>query len=121
MPHKDLKARSDYNRRYREKPGNKAKATERSRKYWATPGNKERSRESKQRWLGLPEPSRPRPERCECCNRPPDARRTLHLDHDHETGKFRGWLCHHCNTGIGLLGDNQLGVSFALAYLAIHG
>lgn len=25
----------------------------------------------------------------------------LHLDHDHDTGKFRAWLCNECNTMLG--------------------
>jgi hypothetical protein len=41
----------------------------------------------------------------------------LHLDHDHETGEFRGWLCWHCNTGIGKLGDTPDGLRNALDYL----
>ena len=32
------------------------------------------------------------------------------LDHDHETGTFRGWVDHLCNQGIGKLGDNLEGV-----------
>jgi hypothetical protein len=29
------------------------------------------------------------------------------LDHEHLTGEFRGWLCHHCNTALGLLQDSS--------------
>jgi hypothetical protein len=39
------------------------------------------------------------------------------LDHDHETGAFRGWLCRECNQGLGKLGDNIEGLRRALAYL----
>jgi len=39
------------------------------------------------------------------------------LDHDHRTGKFRGWLCHDCNTSIGKLGDTFDGVMRAADYL----
>jgi len=39
------------------------------------------------------------------------------LDHDHETGAFRGWLCRNCNSGLGFLGDNAEGLGGALMYL----
>lgn len=41
----------------------------------------------------------------------------MQLDHDHETGMFRGWLCHRCNTGIGSLGDSAEGLENALRYV----
>ena len=44
----------------------------------------------------------------------------LCVDHDHETGKTRGLLCHHCNTGIGLLGDNISTLQNAIDYLTRH-
>lgn len=39
------------------------------------------------------------------------------VDHDHETGVFRGLLCNKCNLGIGLLGDNVESLRAALTYL----
>lgn len=41
------------------------------------------------------------------------------VDHDHITGKVRGLLCQPCNSGIGVLGDNQSGLERALAYLKV--
>ncbi len=65
---------------------------------------------------GIPEPTTPEPSVCESCGRP-EPTRALAVDHDHETGKFRGWLCSQCNTGMGKLGDNIEGLKKALAYL----
>lgn len=77
----------------------------------------ERERERWRKKAGLPEPTRPRPAACECCDGPPNGKGVLHLDHDHETGAFRGWLCSLCNTAIGKLGDTPAGVRRALEYL----
>lgn len=30
----------------------------------------------------------------------------LVIDHSHQDGQFRGWLCQRCNKGLGLLGDD---------------
>ena len=56
----------------------------------------------------------PKPERCQCCNKIP---KVFHLDHCHDTGEFRGWLCSDCNQGIGKLGDSITGLENALRYL----
>lgn len=46
---------------------------------------------------------RPRPDQCEVCG----AMGTICLDHDHKTGKFRGWICNRCNVAIGMVKDNS--------------
>ena len=56
-----------------------------------------------------------RKELCDCCRKPSE--KTLVIDHCHETLKFRGWICEHCNHGIGKLGDNLTGVLNAVRYL----
>lgn len=53
-------------------------------------------------------------DRCAICDK--DAS-TLCVDHDHETDKVRGLLCHNCNRGLGLLGDNIESLRRALRYL----
>lgn len=39
------------------------------------------------------------------------------LDHNHTTGRVRGWLCESCNTGIGRFDDNPEVVKRALEWL----
>lgn len=41
----------------------------------------------------------------------------LSLDHCHETGEFRGWLCQLCNNAIGMLGDDLDSLRRAVEYL----
>src|SRR5579863_5853125 len=98
------------------------------RRYWSE--NKEKSRAATRNWTarnktrilanqrkrtGVPEPTRPKPNRCECC---PRSNVPLRADHDHVTGKFRGWICNRCNLGIGHLGDDRTGCLRAVAYLS---
>lgn len=39
------------------------------------------------------------------------------LDHDHATGKFRGYLCQNCNSGLGKFKDNPITLLKAVEYL----
>ena len=39
------------------------------------------------------------------------------VDHCHSTGKVRGLLCNHCNTGLGKLGDTVQSLEKAINYL----
>ena len=39
------------------------------------------------------------------------------IDHDHNTGKIRGLLCHKCNVGLGMFEDNFKLLIKALNYL----
>ena len=56
---------------------------------------------------------RKRPERCEICG----SKRTIVFDHDHETGKFRGWICDRCNKILGLAKDDINLLNFLISYL----
>ena len=53
---------------------------------------------------------------CMICKSPPRSR-SLHIDHDHKTGKVRGLLCHGCNTAIGLMKDDVNILTKAIEYL----
>lgn len=44
---------------------------------------------------------------CHTCGVPEaDLRKKLCMDHCHETGEFRGWLCSRCNKVLGFLDDS---------------
>lgn len=45
----------------------------------------------------------------------------LHIDHDHETGVVRGVLCKHCNSALGLAGDDPERLIALAAYLIERG
>lgn len=57
-------------------------------------------------------------EHCGVCGRGPSANRKLDRDHLHEgVGIPRGLLCHLCNRGLKLLGDNPAQLRAAADYL----
>lgn len=51
---------------------------------------------------------------CEICGASTDV---LHLDHDHSSGRVRGWLCGNCNRALGLFRDNEMILRRAIKYL----
>ena len=65
----------------------------------------------------------PADNRCEICGRTPQEANPggrfvrLSLDHCHETGALRGFLCGPCNSGLGQLGDTSKRLHAALEYL----
>jgi len=40
--------------------------------------------------------------KCPVCKR----KKNMRLDHNHTTGEYRGYICHGCNTSIGLMAEN---------------
>lgn len=54
--------------------------------------------------------------KCHLCGKPEGAK-WLHMDHCHETGRFRGWLCENCNRSLGLLEDNPALIERGAGYL----
>lgn len=57
---------------------------------------------------------------CALCLRAPTGRRnasSLHVDHDHVTGRVRGLLCQHCNNGLGRFRDDPALLRRAAAYV----
>lgn len=57
---------------------------------------------------------RKKPELCEICG----AMGRICFDHNHETGKFRGWICHRCNVVLGFVKDNSELLKSLSDYLA---
>ena len=66
---------------------------------------------------------------CAICRQPETKKSTaldggvcsLAVDHDHETNKVRGLLCHSCNIAIGNMRDDPLIAMSATKYLLEHG
>ena len=54
---------------------------------------------------------------CAVCSREPTPGISLHVDHDHETGRIRGLLCFRCNNALGDLEDDPALLRVATRYL----
>jgi hypothetical protein len=109
-------------KRWRAVPANREKCVARSKErharikadpvLWAE--EREKRRVAERRRNGVAEPTgEKRSGACEICFRHAD----LQLDHDHETGAARGWLCGSCNRAIGLLQDSPKLLAQAINYL----
>ena len=113
----------EHKRRYREK--NREKIREASRKAIRDengeikPEHKERHRQNvAKRIVDLETMAgRPRPELCDACGGKPDKGRSMHFDHCHTHGHFRGWLCRECNLALGNVRDDPNRLLKLVAYL----
>jgi hypothetical protein len=56
---------------------------------------------------------RKKPETCELCGRGGK----ICFDHNHKTGKFRGWICQKCNAALGFIEDNIQTLELMIKYL----
>lgn len=111
--HKDIEKSRAAGRKYYLNNREKSVESKRDRRK----KNIRQHRATHRKWSGLPEPTRPEPEICECCGGPPNGTGAFHLDHCHVTGIFRGWCCARCNLGLGCLGDDLAGIKRALEYM----
>lgn len=53
---------------------------------------------------------------CDACGIPFLSKKA-HLDHDHKTGRFRGWLCPNCNLALGHANDSRDRLQLLINYL----
>jgi hypothetical protein len=91
-------------RRKAQHAANRARATPETRAQWVAYNTGTR----------IEIPNHAPPDLCECCEQ--KSTRTLHLDHCHDTGRFRGWCCDGCNGGHGIKDNPEL-LRKRLAYM----
>jgi hypothetical protein len=57
---------------------------------------------------------------CAVCSKEPKTGKSLHVDHDHDTGAIRGLLCFSCNAALGHLREDEERIRALAAYLLAH-
>jgi hypothetical protein len=57
---------------------------------------------------------------CSICGRPQGTKISLHVDHDHSTGKVRGILCFSCNNALADFQEDMQLLRKAIGYLFAH-
>lgn len=60
------------------------------------------------------------PEFCHICGLDLGEEKRPCLDHDHDTGKLRGWLCNRCNAGLAMYDDDPIRIVQAAQYLLLQ-
>lgn len=59
---------------------------------------------------------------CKICKKPPHSDgRSLHIDHDHKTGKVRGLLCTSCNLFLGKIHESVEILQIMITYIETGG
>jgi hypothetical protein len=117
---KEVKPLSEFFRRTAAKDGYEYRCKDCVRTYLNTPHQKQYRRDyylvynaKKSGIVGeIPEPTG----YCDICGQA-IAGKNEHLDHNHVTKEFRGWLCMSCNTGLGMFKDNPDLMKKAIEYL----
>ncbi len=56
--------------------------------------------------------------KCAICRSSDPKKSSFSVDHDHNTGRIRGLLCHNCNVGLGGFRDTPEFLQSAIRYLA---
>jgi hypothetical protein len=107
----------EHKQRYRDQ--NREKLREAHRQYVGTDTYKESQKRKRIKlYINLEaEAGRPRPDICDICSGPPDKGSSIHYDHCHQTGRFRGWICRECNLMLGNARDNPQRLRDGAAYL----
>lgn len=93
----------------------------RKKRYNLTPEEQKRNSRLKQYGINFEDYDRMFIEQNGCCaicgKHQTKEKKSLHVDHNHKTGKIRGLLCQKCNHGVGLFNDNLDLLKKAIEYL----